>query len=118
MAKNARNTRADAERVVKDLHEDFDQRIDMIREEIKKGPEAAESVERSLIDLRNGFENRLGDMRESLSDARESFDGAVENGRTTIRDRPLTSVGIAVVVGVLVGMIFGRRAKTQTHRGN
>jgi ElaB/YqjD/DUF883 family membrane-anchored ribosome-binding protein len=111
MSKNARNSRADAERAVKDLQKDFDKRIDAIRAELKKGPEAAEAVEKSLFDLKTGFGDRLGDMRESLDNAHDSFDGAVENGRMTIRDRPLMAVGAAVAAGVLIGLIFGRKSK-------
>jgi ElaB/YqjD/DUF883 family membrane-anchored ribosome-binding protein len=108
MAKNQGISTTDAQNAVKDLQRDFDMRIDAIREELKKGPEAAESVERSLSDLKTGIEDRLDSMRNNLEDARESFDGAIEKGRTTIKDRPLMAVGVAVGVGLLIGLIFGR----------
>jgi ElaB/YqjD/DUF883 family membrane-anchored ribosome-binding protein len=96
---------------MKDMQRDFDKRIDAIRTELKeKGPEAAESIERSLSDLRTGFEDRLGDVRDSLDNAHERFDDAVETGRSTIQERPLMAVGVAVGVGLLVGLIFGRRS--------
>jgi ElaB/YqjD/DUF883 family membrane-anchored ribosome-binding protein len=110
MSKTIRDSRADAENAVKDLQKDFDRRIDAIRAELKE-PEAAESVERSLFELKTGFEDRISDVRESLANARDNFDGAVAKGRTTIKDRPLMAVGAAVTVGVLIGLIFGSRTK-------
>jgi hypothetical protein len=39
MAKRAKNSRADAERAVRDMQKEFDKRIDAIRTELKeKGP--------------------------------------------------------------------------------
>ena len=111
MANNQRNTRAEPEYLLKDLRRDFDKRFDSIRAELKKGPEGAEEVERSLFELKTGLEDRIGQMRESIDDARESFDGAVERGRTTIKDRPLLAVGVAVGVGVLIGLFLGSRGK-------
>jgi ElaB/YqjD/DUF883 family membrane-anchored ribosome-binding protein len=111
MAKNAGYSRADAENAMERLQKDFEKRIDVIREDLKKGPEAAESVERSLFDLKAGFEDRLGDVRESFENARDSFDDAVGKGRSAIKDRPIAAVGIAVVVGVVIGLIFGRTSK-------
>ena len=111
MARNERNSRAEAESVIRDMQKDLDKRIDAIRSELKtKGPDAAESIERSLSDMRTGFGERLSDIRDSIDNAHETFDDAVETGRTTIQERPLMAVGAAVAVGLLVGLIFGRRS--------
>jgi len=117
MAKSARNSRAGLETVVRDMQRDFDKRIDGIKSELKaKGPEAAETIERSLGDLRTGFDEKLSDMRDSLDNAHERFDDAVETSRTTIQERPLMAVGVAVGVGVLIGLIFGRRSVGRTSK--
>jgi ElaB/YqjD/DUF883 family membrane-anchored ribosome-binding protein len=113
MANTQRNSRADAQYALKDLQRDFDKKFDAIRAELKKGPEAAEDVEKSLFELKTVIEDRIGQMRDSVQNARESFDGAIENGRSTIKDRPLLAVGAAVGVGVLLGLIIGRRGKNQ-----
>jgi ElaB/YqjD/DUF883 family membrane-anchored ribosome-binding protein len=112
MANSASNSRRDTEKAVKDIKRDLDRRIDAITTELKeKGPEGIEAAERSLGDLKAGFEQRLTDMRETIDDAHERFDGAVETGRTTIQERPLMAVGIALAAGVAIGLIFGRRNK-------
>ncbi len=112
MAKSAGKWKADADRAVRDMQKDFEKRIDTIRTELKeRGPEAVETVENSLGDMKADFENRLSDMRESLENARESFDDALETGMTTIQERPLMAVGIALAVGVVIGLLFGRKGK-------
>jgi ElaB/YqjD/DUF883 family membrane-anchored ribosome-binding protein len=109
MAKSAKNPRADAERAVKDMQIEFEKRIDAIRTELKeKGPEA---VEKSLSDLKAGFEDRFGDVRETIENARGRLDDALETGRSTIQERPLMAVGVAVVVGVVIGLLVGRKGR-------
>jgi ElaB/YqjD/DUF883 family membrane-anchored ribosome-binding protein len=106
---NNGNSRADAERAVKDMQKDFDRRIDAIKTELKeKGPEA---VEKSLSDLKAGFEDRFSDVTETIDNARESIEDAVEGSRTAIQNRPLLAVGAAVAFGVLLGMLVGPRRK-------
>lgn len=88
----------------------MDKRIDGLRTELKdKG--SGEAVEKSLDDLRASLEDRLSDMRESLDSAREGLGNAVEKGRTTIQERPLMAVGVALAAGVALGLIFGRRSR-------
>jgi ElaB/YqjD/DUF883 family membrane-anchored ribosome-binding protein len=112
MAKSARDSRNDADRIVNELRADLEKSIDSIRTELReKGPEAVEAAEKSLGDLKTGFENRLSDMRDGIDDAHESFDDAVETGRTRIQERPLMAVGVALAAGVVIGLIFGRRTK-------
>jgi ElaB/YqjD/DUF883 family membrane-anchored ribosome-binding protein len=113
MAKTRRNSRTEAESAVNDLQKDLDTRVEMIRTELmEKGPEAAAAVEKSLNDLKDGFEARFDSLRDSIDEARESLDDAVESGRTTIRDQPLMAVGIAVAAGVVIGLLFGRKSKS------
>jgi len=112
MARTTKNSRNDAEKAVREMERDFAKRIDTIMAELKeKGPEAAASAERSLGELKVGFEDRLNDVRESIDNARESLDDAVETGRSTIQERPLMAVGVALAAGVVIGLIFGRKSK-------
>jgi ElaB/YqjD/DUF883 family membrane-anchored ribosome-binding protein len=112
MAKSARNSRTDTEKIIKEMQRDFDRRIDSIRTELKeKGPEATEAVEKSLGDLKEGLEDRLSEISDTIDSARETFGGAVETGRSTIQERPLMAVGIALAAGVVIGLIFGRKNK-------
>jgi ElaB/YqjD/DUF883 family membrane-anchored ribosome-binding protein len=62
-------------------------------------------------DLKAGLENRLSDMRESLENARESFDDVLETGRTTIQERPLMAVGLALTVGAVIGFLLASTGK-------
>ena len=110
MAKSAINSRAEAASVIRDMQRDLDKRIDAIRSDLKtKGPDATESIERSLSDLRTGFGDRLNDMRDSLDNAHERFDDAVQTSRTTIQERPLMAVGVAAAVGIMIGLVFSRK---------
>jgi ElaB/YqjD/DUF883 family membrane-anchored ribosome-binding protein len=110
LAKSAINSRAEAESVIRDMQRDLDKRIDAIRSELKaKGPDATESIERSLSDLRTGIGDRLSDMRDNIDNAHARFDDAVETSRSTIQERPLMAVGVAAAVGIMVGLIFSRK---------
>ncbi len=110
MANSLRNSEMNTERAVREMQKDVEKRIDAIKTELmEKGPQAEEAIERSLSDLRTGFEDRLDSMRESLDNTREGFDDAVETGRSTIQERPLMAVGVALAAGIAIGLIFGRR---------
>jgi ElaB/YqjD/DUF883 family membrane-anchored ribosome-binding protein len=112
MANSSRNSINDAERLIRETRRDFDERIDAVRKELReKGPEAIETAERSLGDLKAGFESRLSDVREGIDGVHESFDDAVETGRSSIQERPLIAVGIALAAGVMIGMILGRKKR-------
>ncbi len=112
MAKSARNSKAGADRAVREMQKGLEKRIDAIRTELKeKGPEAVVAVEKSLGDLKADLEDRLSDMRASIESTRESFDDAIETGRTAIQERPFEAVGIALAVGVAIGLLFGRKSK-------
>jgi ElaB/YqjD/DUF883 family membrane-anchored ribosome-binding protein len=109
MAKSAKNSRADAERAVRGLQNEFEKRIDEIRIELKEnGPEA---VEKSLDDLKARFEDEFGEVRDTMQKAREGLDDTLEIGRSTIRERPLMAVGVAVVVGVVIGLLLNRKGR-------
>lgn len=116
MAKSAKSSRADADRTIRETQKEFEKRIDAIRTELKE--KSPEMVEKSLNDLKAGFEDRFGDMLETIENAHESLDSAreglgnaVEKGRTTIQERPLMAVGVALAAGVALGLIFGRRSR-------
>lgn len=109
MAKSAKSSRADADRTIRETQKEFEKRIDAIRTELKE--KSPEMVEKSLNDLKAGFEDRFGDMLETIENAHESLDDALETGRATIKERPLLAVGVAVLVGVMIGMLVGRKGK-------
>ena len=73
---------------------------------VAAGPEA---VDKSLGDVKAGFQNKLGDVLEILEGARESLDDALETGRTTVQERPLVAVGVALAVGVAIGLFFATK---------
>lgn len=88
-----------------DIRRDVDKRIEEIKTGLKdKGPEAAKSVEASLDSLRAEIEDRLEEFHDSIDDK-------LEYGRREIKKQPLMAVGIAVLVGVVVGMLFGNKSK-------
>ena len=97
-----KDLRSAAERSLKETRRDFDKRIDEIRAELQeKGPEAVEKVERSLNDLKNDLQNGFDEAHSRLEDELES---SIEQ----VREHPLLAVGIAVMGGVIVGMLLGK----------
>ena len=105
MAKREKNLEAKAEASLDDIRRDLDKKIDQIKVELKeKGPEAAAAIEESLDALKANLENRLSDFHASIDDQ-------LEVGRKEIRKQPLMAVGVAVLVGVVAGMLLGRKCK-------
>jgi ElaB/YqjD/DUF883 family membrane-anchored ribosome-binding protein len=79
-------------------------KIEEMKDELKeKGPEAAGAIEESLEALRESLEGRLGDIHASLDDQ-------LEVGRREIRKQPLMAVGVAVLVGIVAGMLLERKS--------
>ncbi len=88
-----------------DIRRDLDKKIEQIKSELKeKGPEAADAIEGQLDALKANLESKLSDMHESIDDQ-------LEVGRREIRKQPLMAVGVAVLVGVIAGMLVGRKCK-------
>jgi ElaB/YqjD/DUF883 family membrane-anchored ribosome-binding protein len=94
---------AKAEASLEDIRRDLDNKIDLIKAELKeKGPEAAKAIEESIDALKANLEGRLSDIHASIDDQ-------LEVGRREIRKQPLMAVGVAVLVGVVAGMLLGRK---------
>lgn len=105
MPKKDEDFEATAEASLEDVRRDLDKKIDQIKAELKeKGPEAAGAIEESLDALKAGLEGRLSDIHASLDDQ-------LEVGRREIRKQPLMAVGVAVLVGVVAGLLLGRKCE-------
>jgi ElaB/YqjD/DUF883 family membrane-anchored ribosome-binding protein len=105
VSKSDKDFEARAEASLDDIRRDLDKKIDQIRVSLReKGPEAAGAIEESLDALRSNMESRLSDFHASIDDQ-------LEIGRKQIRKQPLMAVGVAVLVGVVVGMLLGRKCK-------
>jgi ElaB/YqjD/DUF883 family membrane-anchored ribosome-binding protein len=105
LAKPDKDFEARAEASLADIRKDLDKKIDSIKAELKeKGPEAAQAIEQSLDSLKEDLEGRLNYIHESIDDQ-------LEVGRREIRKKPLMAVGVAVLVGVVVGMLLERKCK-------
>jgi ElaB/YqjD/DUF883 family membrane-anchored ribosome-binding protein len=103
MAGKQKDSRSAAERSLREARRDFDKRIDEIRADLKeKGPEAIERVESALNELK-------GDLQSGFDEIHVTVDDEIEAGRREVREHPLLAVGIAVTVGVVIGMLLGRR---------
>jgi ElaB/YqjD/DUF883 family membrane-anchored ribosome-binding protein len=103
MASREKDLRSAAERSLRKTRRDFDKRIDEIRAELKeKGPEAVERVENALNDLKE-------DLQGGFDEVHGRFEDELEIGRREVRDHPLLAVGIALTVGVVIGMLLGKR---------
>ncbi|TDB05132.1 DUF883 family protein [Halomonas marinisediminis] len=71
----------------------------------------------NIKELRERAEKRLKETRDRLEargerlygDARETIDHQVDACDRYVRDNPWTSIGIGAGVGVVIGMLIGRR---------
>jgi ElaB/YqjD/DUF883 family membrane-anchored ribosome-binding protein len=105
LAKRDRDLEAREEASLDDIRRDLDKKIDQIKADIReKGPEASEAIEASLDALKASLESRLSDIHESIDDQ-------LEIGRSEIRKQPFMAVGVAVLVGIVAGMLLGRKCK-------
>jgi ElaB/YqjD/DUF883 family membrane-anchored ribosome-binding protein len=87
---------------LKELKRDFDRRIDELRAEVREGRRSG--GEESLDLLKDDLERMLSDLRHQL-------DESVEPGREAVREKPFVALGIALGVGVLLGIFLGRKSK-------
>jgi ElaB/YqjD/DUF883 family membrane-anchored ribosome-binding protein len=102
LANKENDSRRAAEQHIRETRRDFDKRIDEIRAELReRGPDAAEKVERSLNDLKK-------DLQNGFDDIHGEFDDELETRREQVREHPLLAVGIAVIGGVILGMLLGK----------
>ena len=82
-----------------ELRADLEREMNEIRNTIKeRGPEAAEE---SVKRLRAELDRRITEIREGL-------DETAEEGRKIIRDHPLTAVGGALAIGLILGLLLAR----------
>jgi ElaB/YqjD/DUF883 family membrane-anchored ribosome-binding protein len=94
-----------AQESLKNARRDIGKRIDKIKADLKeKGPEAIEAVEESLDALKEDLDGRLDDTREGIEDQ-------LEMSRDEIKKHPLMAVGVAVLAGIIVGMLFSDKGK-------
>jgi len=99
MARTAKEREQTTEDALDELRTDLEREINEIRNTIKeKGPEAAEE---SIKRLRAEFDRRIVEIREGL-------DKTAEEGRKIIRDHPLTAVGGALAIGLILGLLLAR----------
>ena len=106
LANKENDLRSAAERSLRQTRRDFDKRIEEIRAELQEiGPEAVEKVERSLNDLKNDLKTEL---KTGFDDVNGKFEDELESGRDQVREHPLLAVGVAVMAGVIVGMLLGK----------
>ena len=102
LANKEKDMKNAADRTLRETRRDFDKRIDEIRAELQaKGPGAVEKAERSLNDLKE-------DLRNGFDDVNSTLDDELESGREQVREHPLFAVGVAVMAGVIVGMLLGK----------
>src|ERR1022692_2212462 len=88
---------------MREVRRDFDRRVDEISAELKEsGPEAVEEVGMSLDELKE-------DLQDSFAEIQLRLEDRLETGRREVREHPLLAVGVAVVVGAIVGMLLGKR---------
>ena len=84
--------------------------FDTLRADIQQLRTDFASINRTVRDLAGSLGSEAYErVREKAGEARERAEEATEAVTRTIGDRPLASVAIAFVVGLLMGLLFGRR---------
>ena len=105
MAKKEKDLRGAAEHSIRETQKDIEKRIDEIRADLKdRGPEAVARIENALTDLREQLQNRFEYIHES-------FEDKLEMGRKEVREHPLLAIGVALTLGVMIGMLLERKGK-------
>lgn len=110
MANRKPSTEANTEQLKADLRH-----LSQTIEELVKA--TADDSRSNIKELRERAEKRLHDTRERLEargekfygEARESVREQVDACDRYVHDNPWTSVGIGAAVGVVIGMLIGRR---------
>jgi ElaB/YqjD/DUF883 family membrane-anchored ribosome-binding protein len=70
----------------------------------KRGEDMSDSWEEALGELRKDFDKRFEEIRVRL-------DEKLDEGRNVVRERPLVSLGAAVAIGIIIGVLLGRKSK-------
>ncbi|MFP4137893.1 MAG: YqjD family protein [Halomonas sp.] len=110
MANRAPRTQESTQQLKEDLHQ-----LSQTIEELVSA--TADDSRGNIKELRDRAEKRLKETRERLEsrgerlygEARETLDHQVDACDRYVHDNPWTSIGIGAVVGVVVGMLIGRR---------
>ena len=66
----------------------------------------SEKDERRIEQLQKQIEDMKQQLNNKMVEMRFEADKTMEKGREVVRDRPLTAVGIAFGVGLIVGAIL------------
>ncbi|MCK2183619.1 DUF883 family protein [Halomonas getboli] len=110
MTDHTSRTRESTEQLKEDL-----QHLSQTVEELVNA--TADDSRHNIKELRERAEKRLSETRARLEargerayrDARESVTQQADACDRYVRDNPWTSIGIGAAVGVVVGMLIGRR---------
>lgn len=70
---------------------------------------ALDSADASTQDLRRKLQARLREAQDRLGDLQEQALAAGKAADRYVRDNPWSSIGAAAAVGLLVGVLLGRR---------
>ncbi len=89
--------------ILNELHDLVSEAEKMVTED---GPAATEDAISSLRSRFQAAQEKLGDVYDN---AREKVSAGARYTDTTIRENPYQSIAIAAGVGVLVGVLLGRR---------
>lgn len=98
------------ERVIKALQSDFE----ALRKDIDRLKNNAMSNSETIAsDAARRLERELEELtvraREAIDDAGKASREQVDEVRTRVRENPLSSVGGALAIGLMVGRLMGRR---------
>ena len=102
LANKEKDLRNASERSLRETRRDIDRKINEIRSELQEiGPEAVEKVQGSLDDLKAELQKEFEVLNDGLEEQ-------LETGRKQVREHPFLAVGVAVMAGVIVGMLLGK----------
>ncbi|MCP9874391.1 hypothetical protein [Synechococcus sp. Cruz CV-v-12] len=104
----AHETTADGTNFKSDLH-GVGRSVDALKADLNEFAHSAATAARSgASELRDGAHNAMDAAKAKLNDAKHSAADAATSLKDTISRNPVASVGLAVGVGVVIGMLLSR----------
>ncbi len=90
------------EEAIKELRREFERRLADISSSMEGGD--ISTADEMIEVMRKEFDRRVAELRGRL-------DETLEAGKAAVQERPLLFIGAALSVGLLIGLLLGRKSK-------
>jgi ElaB/YqjD/DUF883 family membrane-anchored ribosome-binding protein len=108
MAKIADSKMSEPRELAKSMRKEYESRTDDVSDAVeglrKEFGRRADDVRGAAEDLKGEYEKRADQVRARVSES-------VDDGRQAVRKHPYTAVGVTLGVGIVAGLLLGRKSK-------